>query len=249
VIDPERLREERRWKFLAALEEGYSRYSVVPSATKSRPFNDPDDANLAFSQIAFSEAVPETWFTDPQEIADMYFYETGQAISIAEENHIVAKIQTALPTPSSLIEPPNERNIAQTIRGFCTELLRKVHQPPFRFAPVLFAPIRFMTPMMLWMDGSVPWFQVKNEKDFVRVDPITWLEVIWSNNYVEFSDFFLLDREQFAEWIYKPENGNRLITNIQRRDSDYAMIAKTVFNYKITNPEAALRIGLSRASH
>lgn len=231
----------RKSKFLESLRDAYNRYSIVPYATDPRRFNADIDRELEFRQIAFSERIPSKWLTDPAHAADMYFYETGRAISIGEEEYIVRKIQEALPRASERINAPTEHDIGPTIRSIFDRFSERPRIRP----STLFAPIALMTPMMLWMDGPIPWYQVIDQRDSVMIRPGTYLDIIWSNNYVPFNDLFLLDKQEFSEWIFKSENETRLSASLEQHNSSFNMIAKTVFAFNLKNREAGYRVNLN----
>jgi hypothetical protein len=224
-------RRERFSKFLAAIGEGYTRYSRVPFVTVPRLFDPRVHGDLKFHQIVLSERIPDEWFTSSNISADTYFYDTGRAIAIGEDELLVKSIQEVLPRPTITIKQPDEKTIESSISEMCS----KFYSVGEHYRPsVLLAPVAFMTPMMLGFST----FQVEDGNDSI-FGPYGKLDIFWSNNYVNFNDFVLLDKKQFAEWVFKSESGDRLVADI---DPTNLMIAKTVVCYKILDQNAAIRV-------
>jgi hypothetical protein len=228
------IRQQRFSRFLAALDEGYNRYSRIQYATVPRLFDPIAHKDLRFNQIALSERIPDEWFTSSNIAAETYFYDTGRAIAIGEDDFLVKCIQESLREPRLTIKQPDEKNIDSAISDMCN----KLYSAGASYRPsVLFAPISFMTPMML----GIKTFQVEEEEDSIWIASGR-LNIFWSNNYVNFNDFVLMDKSRFAEWIFQSESGNRLVTDLDPRTN--TMTAKTVVSYKILDENAAVRVAV-----
>ena len=94
-------------------------------------------------------------------------------------------------------------------------------------------------------------FAVRDNRDFFSIGLAgPTLEIFWSNNYVNFADFFAIDRRGFGEWIYKPKSGDRPEERLDKElsrtgEETYVMDAKTVVSYKILNPNACIRAAVA----
>jgi hypothetical protein len=232
----EELRRQRATAFFAAAEEGYNRYSRIQYATVPRIFNSITDSELTFSQIGVAQEFEDDWYTNRGINSDMVFYDIGRAVAIGEDNYLLKKIQTVLNKSSLEIEVPREKNFESRIQQMRDALIDRGYMPN-----VLFAPIKFMTPMML----GVPTFRVKEGRDYM-LTPSGYLEIFWSNNYTPFDDFFIVNKKQFGEWVFKSDSGDRLLTEFTRIDSKkHKVVARTVVSYKILREEAGIRVKVS----
>lgn len=231
----EGLRRQRTSAFFAAVGEGYNRHSRISYATVPRIFNSIADSDLTFSQIALAQEFPDDWYTSPNIAADMVFYDVGRAVAIGEDDHLVKNIHKTLDKPSFEIGEPDEKTFEPKIEQMRNALIDRGFLPS-----VLFAPIKFMTQMML----GVPNFRVKEGRDYM-LTPSGYLEVFWSNNYVSFDDFFIISKKHFGEWVFKSESGDRLSTAFEKLDSmKNRVVAKTIVYYKILKPEAGIRVSV-----
>ena len=234
------LRVERTVKFISALEEGYSRYTRVPTVTVPKRFNPGEHKTLRFSDIGVRESVPNEWFDSPNVAADMYFYDTGRAIAIGEDNHMIKLILKTLDKATSEVKAPTEGTIMATLHQMIKEFYKSGYKPSV--PSVLFSPIRFMTPTML---GTMQYYRVVDGRDFIQIPENITLEIFWSNNYTDFDDFILLSKQSFSEWIYKSPSESRLMIELRANGSDEQLLtAKTSINYRIKNMNAAIRFAI-----
>jgi len=132
------------------------------------------------------------------------------------------------------VKPQDEKTIGTTILELCNKLqtIRSDYRPS-----VLFAPISFMTPMML----GISTFQVEDGEDSILTGSGK-LEIFWSNNYVNFSDFVIMDKKRFAEWVFKSESGDRFVAELDSTTDN--MLARTVVSHRILDQKAAIRVSM-----
>ncbi len=234
------LRVERTVKFISAFEEGYARYTRIPTVTVPKRFNPIEHKALRFSDIGVRETVPNEWFDSPNVSADMYFYDTGRAIAIGEDNHMLKQILKTLDKPTSEVKAPTEQTIMSTLHEMVKAFFKSSNKPSV--PSVLFAPIKFMTPTML---GTMDYYRVVDGRDFIQIPQNITLEIFWSNNYTDFDDFILLSKQSFSEWVFKSPSENRLIIEMKAYSSDEQLLtAKTSINYAIKNKNAAIRFAI-----
>ncbi len=61
------------------------------------------------------------------------------------------------------------------------------------------------------------------------------------------SDFVIIDKRRFAEWIFKSDSGNRLLAELKPVDSvTHTVIARTEVSHKILEPKAGVPIAVSK---
>ena len=221
--------EIQRCKLL--IKESYEFLSIVRHATRFREYSASRDIGLDFIWIYLSHIVPKLWFTDPTHVPDVFCSQLGRGIAIGEENFLLKKIQE---------DPVTSTSFEFQVNGL-KNLVKDFMQEGY-IDPVVFAPIRFYTPLAI--DGAVTF----GWPHFLLLDSRK-IPLFYSSKYVEFDKFIIVDKS-FGTWIFKKGNVDDFLTvEVRPIDDDPENIDILVVTKVFYNKEnhSAVRIVIPAA--
>jgi len=175
------------------IRKSYEELSLVRHVTNSREYSRSTDSGLDFIHIYLRHSVPKLWFTDPTHVPDVFCSQLGRHIAIGEEDFLVKKIF--------------EDSVPPTAFDFQVESLKSLvrrFEQEGHSNPVVFAPIRFFTPLAI--EGAVSFECPHHLQLNGRTIPL-----VYSSKYVDFDKFIIIDKS-FGTWIYKQGNVNDYLT-------------------------------------
>lgn len=229
-LSPNGLDKLREMQRLAG--RAYYSASILDEIVSLRDFEQGDIRE--FQQLAYRPRLEAEMFNDPATVMDLVFGEIGRSIALSEERAIVTKIAELTVQGS----PANDNFVA--IVQAVTRLLAEGGSPSLILAPVDY----YMTWHWDWAtrhsEGPGFRFIQDSGRSYLQVGSFPPIRVRWSNKYVPFDDFYVIDRG-WGEWVAKPDRGHRFqVRFLERNELDYAY--KVVFRLDIIDPSRVLRI-------
>lgn len=194
--------EEGIGKCKVLIKQAHDHLSVIPHATKIKQYDEEKDGKLDFTSIYLRHAVSKKWFVDPTYVPDVYCSQLGRHIAIGEEKFLVQKMQEYAETSPIRIEFQVE-SLMNLIGRFIEEGYDN---------PVVFAPIKFYTPLAIWGFKHIG----KSIIDFSGWPRHLLLgqkkiPLFYSSKYVEFDTFMIVDKT-FSTLIFQPGNVTPLLS-------------------------------------
>jgi hypothetical protein len=216
-------------KVRASIMSSYESTTVIPSLAGVRSYNSNQDKGKEFSQIYVAFFHPVEDFKRENITVD--FFQVGLSVTSGERNFINKEIFNRGPFK----EISRTAVTVKAIRQMVSELKKEGFTPNVILAPVNL----YVECLENWLKeepGSLEW-DTSSRETFV-FDDFTKLRIFWSNNYVKFSDFAILD-SACGEWVVKPDaqTGRPLTVRISRStlypETRVEVVAKTIVNYQL----------------
>jgi hypothetical protein len=222
------------------IRSAYEKFTIIPSLAQVRQFNAVSDSTKVFTQIFVSFFHPIRDFTEEQPALIML--EVGMAVALGERNFINERLFDKGP----VVEMSKEEVTVQKIRDIVRDLKQRGFQPNVMLAPLQ----HYVDYMQAWLQEdphSIVW---DGPQEYLVINSGERLRVVWSNSYVPYNDFLIMDR-RIGEWVVKPDpKGRALITRISRStlypESRVEVLAKTVVHYELRAPNGMRILKLIR---
>jgi hypothetical protein len=156
-----------------------------------------------FQQLGFRHLIPREWFTREDVAIDVAFEQFGANLALSETHHVIDKIfgETSIP----------KIDLGQNVReGVVTnvEAFSETKQINAMLAPI----DHYVDMHMKWpveSQGKIRMDIRTGVLSFCEIQP----DIFWSNKYMPFDDFALIDRG-FGNWVSKPDFDDRLTVQI-----------------------------------
>jgi hypothetical protein len=169
--------------------------------------------------------IPADWYTSNNIGYDIALNQFGENIAFAEQKFILEEIMK-----DTQIERVKLTEISPQI---LKEQLGRMDtfKPTIMFAPV-----------QLFVDLTYTWSQTDQDYRFTKFNNLRIrekpFEVFWSNKYIPFSVFILLNKS-FGEWTTKPSLDNRFFVKIDESEkpNNLELTMYTTFKFAINNPD------------
>jgi hypothetical protein len=215
---------------LSEIRTSYETRTVIPSLARVRRFNASQDSTKKFIQIHVSFFHPVQDFTEEQPV--LLMFEVGMAIALGERNFINKHLFEKGP----VIQIPKKEVTVQRIREIVSDLKKEGFQPNAMLAPL----DHYVYYMQNWIQQDPHVFQWERPREFFTIGGEERLQVFWSNNYVPYNDFLIMD-SRIGEWVIKPDaDGQALTARISRSalypETRVEVLAKTTVHYELKTP-------------
>ena len=183
-----------------------------------------------FAVLSNSEARRRSEFNSPSYIWELYCFDLGRSVALAEKRHLLEQLG-GLPSSGATVDASAPK--FSVLQDAVLQLAARGYSPN-----VLFAPISLFVPFNMDRNIHLDWGTGRPEALILPND--RRVEVFWSSRAAPLDRFVVLDSSA-GTWNVKldPETGHRLTVAIGETESprdSVVFLAETVITYEITDP-------------
>ncbi len=201
----------------------YAEYSVLPSLVTLRDYAHSDTGE--FFKFASHIRAGEGWFTDPNVVPDLVFYDLARSIGLSERAYLVKEMQGlrgAARTSDLTLE---------TLTRVVGELKERGHTPTAILLPIEV----FQEAHLIW-DPSFHLIRY-GPRESITIGG-TEMRLVWSNKFNPFDEGFVVS-SSFARWVAKPSVEERLQVTYESDDERITgVLMQTLFSLEVLHEDA-----------
>jgi hypothetical protein len=215
-------REEKIRASEEIVRKAYYKNSLIQHLVNVKIDNSSDEEFLKLGRRFY---IPADWYTSDNIAYDLALNQFGENVAFSEKKYFLEEI---------LKDKRVERIKLPEVNP---QILKEQIEQMNNFNPtIMFAPVQF------FVDLTYTWSQIDPDYSTYKFNNVRvqnrLFEVYWSNKYIPFDVFILLNKS-FGKWMTKPSLDNRFFVKIEdsEKPDQLELTMYTTFKFLINKPQ------------